>query len=153
MLWPLMEILQWLFGVAVRQWLDEVRVLCGAMHARNNVTVIAEKIQSLMRVQQQFAATVTLNEQREEKSMRGTCVRIFACIFHVFVFLLSFTVVSFNSLRSSEQEGERRTENGKWNVVYLQSSDLGSMASPQKYRMHTLCPAPMTSRSIFWRRI
>lgn len=61
MLWPLMEILQWLLGVAVRQRFHEMRVLRGAMHARNDVTVVAEKVQALMRIEQQFEATVTLN--------------------------------------------------------------------------------------------
>lgn len=87
MLWPLMEILQWLFGVTVAERFHEMRILSGAMHARNHVTVVAEKVQSLMRIEQQFEATVTLNERKEEKSMRGTWVRI--CIFHLnFVFLL-----------------------------------------------------------------
>lgn len=89
MLWPLMEILQWLLGVAVRQWFHEMRVLSGAMHAWDNVTVVAEKVQSLMRIEQQFEATVTLNERKEEKSMRGTCVRI--CIFSFSFSPMSFT--------------------------------------------------------------
>lgn len=67
MLWPLMESLQWLFGVAVRQRFHEMRVLSGAMHARHNVTVVTEEVQSLMRIEQQFETTVTLNERKEKK--------------------------------------------------------------------------------------
>lgn len=37
------------------------------MHARDNVTVVTEEVQSLMRIEQQFEATVTLNETEEKK--------------------------------------------------------------------------------------
>lgn len=60
MLWPLREILQRLFVVAVRQWFDKMSVLCVTMHARHNVTVIAEEVQTLIRMQQEFEATVAL---------------------------------------------------------------------------------------------
>lgn len=86
MLWPLMEILQWLFGVTIGERFHEVRVLSGAMHARDHMTVVAEKVQSLVRIEQQFEATVTLDERKEEKSMRGTCVSIFAFFIRICFF-------------------------------------------------------------------
>lgn len=60
MLWPLLERLQRLLGVAVGERLDEVRVLSGAVHARHHVTVVAEEVEALVRVQQQLVAAVAL---------------------------------------------------------------------------------------------
>lgn len=156
MLWPLMEILQWLFGVTVRQRFYEMRVLSGAMHARNNVTVVTEKVQSLMRIEQQFVATVTLNKRDEKKkSMRSTRI-VSICIFH----LAAFFLLRLNHLPTGQSthsiystKSKTKNEKAKFEMsIYLQSNDPDNMASLQKYRMHTLCPAPMMSRSIFSRR-
>jgi hypothetical protein len=52
MLWPLLELLHRLFGVAVGQRFDEMGVLGGAERARHRVAVVAEEVQSLMRMEE-----------------------------------------------------------------------------------------------------
>lgn len=60
MSWPLLELLQRFVGVAVVQRLDEVCILWLTVWACNRVTVIAEEVQSLMRMQKQLEAVVAL---------------------------------------------------------------------------------------------
>lgn len=60
MSWPLLEVLQRFVGVAVVQRLDEVRVLRLAVGARDRVTIVAEEVQPLVRVEQKLEAVVAL---------------------------------------------------------------------------------------------
>ena len=62
MLWPLLEHLQWLFGVAVADRLHKVGVLSRAEGACHPMAVVAVEVQSLIRVQQQLEAIVALEK-------------------------------------------------------------------------------------------
>lgn len=70
MLWPLLEVLHGLLGVAVGQRLHEVVVLCRTVRTRHTVAVVAVEVQPLVRRQHQFEAVVALLGKRERKTRK-----------------------------------------------------------------------------------
>lgn len=62
MLWPLLEQLHRLLGVAVAERLHKVRVLGVTVRAGHAMAVVAVEVEPLVRVQQQLEAVVALKE-------------------------------------------------------------------------------------------
>lgn len=60
MLWPLLEQLHRLLGVAVAERLHKVRVLGVAVRTGHAVAVVAVEVEPLVRVQEQLEAVVAL---------------------------------------------------------------------------------------------